>query len=613
MADGGAGPTGGGTQRSSLTTFTLVAGGMLLLVYGLQGWLSPSTEEPAATEGEGASTELISDEVGSEDDAARDAAETEARAAAREDQRTTFFIRTDRFEAGFDNLAGGMRSFRLLGHRFEDEQGVVLDLVTTDRDEFLPLRIELPGVNIPDDAVWEMTLESETSLLLRWVGEGLEVTRRIEAGTGPYQIWQTVNVRNLGTDTRRMRLSVHAYHYVDRDDESAGLFGLGGRSTAISEGLCRTDEEVERKDREALLEAHGYGGDVDFVGIENTYFVTALAPGEIDQPAERCGLYSSDRGDDGSGEPAGSLFHAELKYPITEIAPGSEHRWRVLAYVGPKDWTALESAGHSLEEVVNLGTFAIIARAFAQLLAWIHGFTGNWGLAIILLTLMVRIALFPLMERQFRSMAPMRKLKPELDLISKRFPDDLEKRQAAQMELYRKHGINPASQMLGCLPLLLQMPVFFALYTSLSTNVELFHQPFYLWWTDLSAPDPFFVLPLLLVALMHLQQRITPNTMDPQQARIMMVVMPIMMGVFMLVLPSGLCLYMLTNSVLGIGQQQLNLYRTTRDDALAEAAKAAKAAAPEIVSDAPAAPAEPKKTTGGASARRDKARRPSRG
>lgn len=596
MAEGGAQP------RSSLTTFTLVAGGMVLLVYGLQDWLFPS--EPPAT----AETAEVLPEGTSPEEAERLALEAAARAAERESLRTEMTIRTDRFEASVDNLAGAVRHVRLLGDRYVTGGGEHLDLVTTERDEFLPLRIELPGVEIPADAVWEMTQESETSILLRWEGDGLEVTRRIEAGTGPYQIWQTVNVRNTANYTRSMRLSVHDYHYVARDAESQGFFS--SRSPNISEGICRHDEDVERKDREALLESHGYGGAVDFVGIENAYFVTVMAPGEVDQPAERCGMYSSDRGTDEDGDPAGSLFHVELKYPVTELAPGAEHNWRVLSYLGPKDWSALETAGHSLEEVVNLGTFAIIARAFAQLLAFIHGFTGNWGLAIILLTLMVRVALFPLMERQFRSMAPMRKLKPELDEIGKRFPDDLEKRQAAQMELYRKHGINPASQMLGCLPLLLQMPVFFALYTSLSTNVELYHQPFYLYWTDLSAPDPFFVLPLMLVALMHLQQRITPNTMDPQQARIMMVVMPIMMGVFMLFLPSGLCLYMLTNSLLGIGQQQLNLYRTGLDEARTKAAEAAaSAAAPVVTGDVVDAP---KKTNAGASARRDK-RRPSRG
>lgn len=294
------------------------------------------------------------------------------------------------------------------------------------------------------------------------------------------------------------------------------------------------------------------------------------------------------------------------------IPAGGTHDWRVLSYFGPKDWSALEQAGHELTEVVNLGYLAMIARVFAQLLGWIHGWAGNWGLAIILLTLMVRIALFPIVERQFRAMAPMRKLKPELDAINKRFPDDLEKRQAAMMELYRKHGVSPFGQMMGCLPLVLQMPVFFALYTSLSTNVELYNQPFALWWQDLSAPDPYFVLPLMLVALMHLQQRMTPAAMDPQQQKIMMIVMPLMMGFFMLFLPSGLCLYMMTNSVLGIGQQQLNQWRLARQDASKEAAALAETPAePPPSDDSSTASSSDEKSAGGS--RRSPKRRPSRG
>jgi YidC/Oxa1 family membrane protein insertase len=174
------------------------------------------------------------------------------------------------------------------------------------------------------------------------------------------------------------------------------------------------------------------------------------------------------------------------------------------------------------------------------------------------------------------------------------------------MELYKKHGINPAAQMLGCLPILLQMPVFFALYTSLSTNIELYHQPFALWWQDLSGPDPYFSLPIALSGLMHVQQRLTPTQMDPAQQRVMLWMMPIMMGVFMLFLPSGLCLYMLTNSTLSIAQQRFNEWRWQREEAEKEAAR--PAGSESKTNDAPAgdspAAARPQKTS---------ARRPPRG
>jgi YidC/Oxa1 family membrane protein insertase len=327
-----------------------------------------------------------------------------------------------------------------------------------------------------------------------------------------------------------------------------------------------------------------------------------LAPS--DEAAERCGLWAQDRY---AGEEVdGTLFEAQLRYPIVDVTPGGEHMTRTLAFFGPKDWSALETAGHSLPEVVNLGTFAVIARQFARLLAFIEGQVGNWGLAIILLTLLVRIALYPVMARQFRAFAPMRKLKPEMDALNAKFADDMEKRQAAIMELYKKHGINPAAQMLGCLPILLQMPVFFALYTSLSTNIELYHQPFALWWQDLSGPDPYFSLPIALSGLMHVQQRLTPTQMDPAQQRVMLWMMPIMMGVFMLFLPSGLCLYMLTNSTLSIAQQRFNEWRWQREEAEKEAAR--PAGSESKTNDAPAgdspAAARPQKTS---------ARRPPRG
>jgi YidC/Oxa1 family membrane protein insertase len=176
-------------------------------------------------------------------------------------------------------------------------------------------------------------------------------------------------------------------------------------------------------------------------------------------------------------------------------------------------------------------------------------------------------------------MGQMRKLKPEMDEINARFAGDAEKKQAAILDLYRKHGINPLAQLGGCLPVLFQMPVFFALYASLSTNIELYHQPFTLWWQDLSAPDPYFVLPLALGGLMWLQQKMTPTSMDPAQAR-MMQFMPVVVTLFMLFLPAGLALYMLTNSVLGIGQQKLNEYRLSREAPAAAPAGAVAAVDP---------------------------------
>jgi len=226
---------------------------------------------------------------------------------------------------------------------------------------------------------------------------------------------------------------------------------------------------------------------------------------------------------------------------------------RIVKQDGPSP-DDLAKAGHGLTNAIDFGWFAVLSEALSWLLRMIHSGVGNWGVAIILLTMLVKVVLYPLTAKSFNSMARMRMLKPEMDRINELYKEDREKKSAALMELYRKHGINPLG---GCLPQLLQLPIWLALYTSLRTNVELYHAPFILWWTDLSSPDPYFVLPLLLAALMYLQMKMSPPAADPVQAKMMLYMMPTMMGAFMLFLPAGLCVYILTNSALSIGQQRL--------------------------------------------------------
>lgn len=501
---------------------------------------------------------------------------------ARLRSRRTATIRGEGYEATIDNLGGGVSRFLLVGDPRFTEEGEPLNIVTTDREEYQPLRIELARLGIPDDIVWELEQVSDSEVRLSWEGRGVRVVRTLSAGEGPYQLWSSVELTNTSERGKRTRLEVASFHYVQRGDEGGGFLGLGGRSPKISHATCVYDDEAVRVERDKLAPEdgapvpHGYGANnVYFSAVENAYFVQATAADG--EQAARCGLYASNRGGV-PGTPDGTLFESRLIYPWETIEPGQTRTWRTLGYLGPKMPNALDAAGHSLPEVVDLGFFALIAGQLARLLGFIHGFVPNWGFAIILLTLLIRLVLYPLTNLSFKSMARMRQLKPEIDRINEIYKDDAEKKGAAVMELYRKHKINPLS---GCLPMLLQLPIWWALYTSLSTNIELYHMPFALWWTDLSAPDAYFVLPLMLGVLMHVQQRLTPTTADPMQAKMMMWFMPIMITVFMLFLPSGLCLYMLTNSALGIAQQKLNEVRMSR----ADAAAAAAAPAPETSTD----------------------------
>jgi YidC/Oxa1 family membrane protein insertase len=381
----------------------------------------------------------------------------------------------------------------------------------------------------------------------------VRVVRKLEAGESPYQLWVTTRLRNTGDTPRKLTPRIATHHYVTRESESGGIPLLPVRSPNLSNGLCHHGEDMEREDRTSLLEPVSFGGPVAFAGVENVYFLNAVAPalGEV----AGCTLWASDRGRDEDGEPLGTLISAQVQFAEIELAPGEQKVIRTLAYLGPKTPEELAAAGHSLKQAIQTGWFSGLAEGLTWLLRVIHDQVGNWGLAIILLTLIVKLLLYPLTAKQMQSMARMKELKPEMDRINELYADDREKKGAAIMELYRDKGVNP---MAGCFPVLLQLPIWFSLYTSLSTNVELFRAPFALWWGDLSAPDPYFSLPLALGALMFVQQKMSPATGgDPLQQKMMMYMMPGMITSFMLFLPAGLCLYMFTNSALSITQQRV--------------------------------------------------------
>jgi YidC/Oxa1 family membrane protein insertase len=259
----------------------------------------------------------------------------------------------------------------------------------------------------------------------------------------------------------------------------------------------------------------------------------------------------------------GGFYRSRVAWGAKELGPGESATYRALYFSGPKERDVLAQAaggGRRMAELLRLGMFAPIAKVLVGFLTKVHGLVGSWGVSIVLLTLTVRTVLFPLTWKTIRNGAVMRQMKPEQDALNERYADDPQQKQLATMELWRKHGVNPVA---GCLPMLAQMPVWFALYTALQTAAELFHTPF-LWFHDLSAPDTFklmgyevpFVLPALLGATTFLQQKLMPQQqMDPAQAKMMTYLMPAIFTAMMLFLPAGLGVYMFTNSALGIVQQ----------------------------------------------------------
>jgi YidC/Oxa1 family membrane protein insertase len=233
------------------------------------------------------------------------------------------------------------------------------------------------------------------------------------------------------------------------------------------------------------------------------------------------------------------------------IAAGASGEYKVDLYVGPKNQDVLKELSEYLDLTIDYGFLWMLAKPIFSALQMIHGLLGNWGWSIILLTLFIKILLYPLSAASLKSMGKMRTLQPEMARIKELYGDDRQKAGQEQMALFKKHRVNPLG---GCFPMLLQMPVFIALYWVLSESVEIRHSPWIIWIEDLSAKDPLFILPLIMGASMFLMQKLQPAPTDPMQAKVFQL-MPIMFTFFFLMFPAGLVLYWTVNNLLSILQQ----------------------------------------------------------
>jgi len=306
----------------------------------------------------------------------------------------------------------------------------------------------------------------------------------------------------------------------------------------------------------AADEPASHTGNVDWAGAHTRYFVAALLP---ENPRDASARFTPTA--------PGDLALLEIGFARAELPPGGRLDREYRLYLGPKEPDRLDAMGAHLDEAIQKGWFPSLTRFFTWLLTATHEIVPNYGVAIILITIVVRLLMAPLMARQMKSMKRMSVLQPRMKEIQERHPDDRQKQSEAMMALYREAGVNPLSMMTGCLPMFLQLPVFIGFYYALQGAIQLRQQPFVGWIDDLSMPETLFVvpgielpvrlLPILMGASMVLQQKLTPTTMDPAQARMMLTVMPVMFTVMFYQFASGLVLYWFVSTLLGIGQQVL--------------------------------------------------------
>jgi YidC/Oxa1 family membrane protein insertase len=235
----------------------------------------------------------------------------------------------------------------------------------------------------------------------------------------------------------------------------------------------------------------------------------------------------------------------------TTIAPGQNARLRATLYAGPKEHTRLTKLAEGMDLTVDYGWLTVISGPLFRLLKFIHHWVGNWGWSIIVLTVLIKLAFYPLSAASYKSMAHMKRMQPKMQSLRERFGHDRQRMNQAMMEMYKKEKINPLG---GCLPIAIQIPVFIALYWVLLESVELRQAPFIFWIRDLSIKDPYFVLPILMGVSMFLQQQLAPTQLDPMQRKLMHA-LPVVFTIFFLAFPAGLVLYWLVNNVLSIAQQ----------------------------------------------------------
>ncbi len=299
--------------------------------------------------------------------------------------------------------------------------------------------------------------------------------------------------------------------------------------------LVYNNGSIERKHVKDISSVEDVPGPIGWVGVQSRYFLVSAVPSA---PKGR-GLLQN------AGVDAARVG---LSLPVQGSAFTEEFK----IYFGPKETVLLNQVDPTLTHTIDLGFFGVVAMPILKFMKWLHVYLGNWGLAIIILTLAIKLVTFPLTYKSMISMKKMAALQPEIEKIRTKYKDDKEALNRELMTYMRTNGYNPIS---GCFPMLIQMPVFFALYRVLYSSIELYQSPFFFWIKDLSLKDPFYVTPVILTGVMFLQQKMTPNTIsDPVQAK-MMQWMPVFFGVLMINLPAGLTLYMLVNAIASIVQQ----------------------------------------------------------
>lgn len=466
-------------------------------------------------------------------------------AAAPAPAAETFTVSTDLMKASISTQGGDLVNLELLKYKEQDQKDK--NFVLFDAKHHYLAQAGLIGEGLPTHrttfkrvAGASELAEGSNELKVRLEAEqnGVKVAKILTFKRGSYLIDISWEIANSGDKA----IAPHAYVQLQRDDvapagESKMVSTFTGPAVYTEADKYQKVDFGHIADNKAKFAKTADNG---WLAMVQHYFVAALVPKDKTQRE----FYM--RKLDG-----GNVFQAGVIVPVAEIAPGAKGETSVALYAGPQEQAALKQVATGLDLVVDYGWLTVVASPIFWALEAIHKLVGNWGWAIVVLTIAIKAAFFPLSAASYKSMAKMKVLTPRLAQLKERFGDDKQRLNQEMMKLYQTEKVNPLG---GCLPIVIQIPVFIALYWVLLGAVEMRGAPWILWIKDLASADPYFILPVIMMVSMFVQTKLNPTPPDPIQAKVMMM-MPLIFGVMFFWFPAGLVLYWVVNNVLSIAQQ----------------------------------------------------------
>ncbi|CAI8166604.1 MAG: Membrane protein insertase YidC [Cellvibrionales bacterium UBA7375] len=467
------------------------------------------------------------------------------------DNQKTVTITTDVIKVTIDTLGGDVVETQLLQNldKMADEGGQPISILTRSSGNEFIAESGLIGANGTDTAAGRPVFSTTANTYELADGQqglevdfvynqgGIEIIKRFEFKAAQYQIGIRYIIRNLSSEPWLATF----FGQFRRDSHQPETDSSTGMKPFLGAAIREQDKNYSKYDfsdiDDKTVKTSLQGGWLAFV---QHYFVSAWVP-----PQDEKNSFSLRKlqGND--------IYLMAVTGEKINVSPGQTGEYKVDLYVGPKNQDVLQELSEYLDLTIDYGFLWMLAKPIFAALQIIQGFLGNWGWSIIILTILIKILLYPLSAASLKSMAKMRTLQPEMARIKELYGDDRQKAGQEQMALFKKHRVNPLG---GCFPMLLQMPVFIALYWVLSESVEIRHSPWIIWIQDLSAKDPLFILPLIMGASMFLMQKLQPAPTDPMQAKVFQL-MPVVFTFFFMMFPAGLVLYWTVNNLLSILQQ----------------------------------------------------------